>query len=93
MKDRKSRQKKKRGQTLTIVIFLAGIIILIGGNALHIYSAYSTGIGLALIILGILFQTALKRCPNCGRILRDIHENMGYCPYCGHKLNGENESE
>jgi hypothetical protein len=68
-----NKQARKTGRT----IMCCGCVLIV---LTKIY------IGIAMIVVGLLFSLLLGRCPHCGKFLIGLSPKQNHCPKCGGRL-------
>jgi predicted RNA-binding Zn-ribbon protein involved in translation (DUF1610 family) len=68
---------------VVITFLMLGVVLCLLAGLLNSNSEILRFMGVPFILLGLVLEAALFRCPACGRWLGRSFRPGKYCPYCG----------
>lgn len=71
----------RKKQTIVIAFLVVGVVLALLGRLQD--PEMGRFIGVPFILLGLVLEAALFRCPACGRWLGRSFRPGKHCPYCG----------
>lgn len=74
---------------ITVALWIIGLILACVSAIKQIKPLFI--VGAAFLFGSVIFEAIFLRCPHCNKYLNIVGRLGDYCPYCGGKLDGEDE--